>query len=66
MKLNGELKGGHGMLLKMRCILKGHQYLMAYQEKYKCYYQTSNDVCKFCKRTREKANGKIGVNKAVG
>lgn len=40
------------MLKRLKCLIKGHQFLMNYNPRYKCYHQSSNDVCKCCKQPR--------------
>lgn len=41
------------MLRKIKCLLKGHLFVMNYREEYRCYYYSKNDKCKHCHARRQ-------------
>jgi hypothetical protein len=40
------------MLNKLKCLLKGHRFLMDYYPAYACYYPRDNDRCVCCNKVR--------------
>lgn len=61
------------MIKKIKCLLKGHRYLMTYQPLYRGYHQSMSDTCDCCRKTRgnydqlqtpmiDKMHKSIGVN----
>lgn len=42
------------MISKLRCLIKGHRYLMTYQPFFRCYHPSMTDKCSCCKRRRGK------------
>lgn len=40
------------MLKRIKCLLKGHRYLMKYQPIYRKYHIATTDQCVCCKRIR--------------
>jgi len=53
------------MIKKIKCLFKGHQYLMNYNPGYNCYYQSKNDICKCCKSKRKQKEFNFNPNETI-
>lgn len=42
------------MLKRIKCLLKGHRFLMDYYPAYASYYPRTNDRCEYCNKCRGK------------
>lgn len=40
------------MLKRIRCLIKGHYFVMQYCISKACYYSQEHDRCKYCNRKR--------------
>jgi len=41
------------MLKRIKCLFKGHKYMMGYIIDYRSHYPSSNDRCQCCQKTRK-------------